>query len=189
MRCRVFDELADLDLDDLRPVIIDVAERVLTQRQLEVFVLHFFAGQSVGEVAHALTITKQVVSETINGREGRTPGILKRMGDALKKDTAFQETVKRLKDPPPEKKAKGQDVVGWYKGARPLDFVPLAVLHYANALADKDRRLSVGMLQQHIPPVVVSQALPHLRITGFIRTDGIDIVILKTPTVTQEIGQ
>jgi hypothetical protein len=179
----------DVDLADVRHVIIAVAERVLTQRQLEIFVLHVFAGQSVGEIARCLNVTQPTVSIALNGQPNRSPGIIKKMGDAVKEDPAFQETIRALKEPPPEKKAKGGEVVGWYRGARPDDFSALAVLHYASALADKTRRLSMTSLQRDIPPRVVSEAIPRLRVQGWIATDGIDITILKTPTVGEGATQ
>lgn len=173
-----------LDISDLRPVIIGVAESTLTTRQLEIFVLHLYAGLSASEVGRRLGITQQAVSEAINGGV-RSPGIIKKVGNALKHDEDFQRTLSELREPALAKKAKGGDVVGWYRGSRADDFVSLAVLHYANALADKDRRLTVDMLQSHLPPLICTHALTRLRVTGRIMTDGIDITILSTPTIEE----
>lgn len=178
----------DLDMAELRPVILDVAERVLTQRQVEIFVLHFFAGQSVIEVAHAIGIKHQVASEAINGREGRHPGILKRMGDALKDDTTFQQALADMKNPPTKKSAKGSDFIGWFKKMPPNQFQSMSVLLYANALADNSHRVSVGTLCEHMPPAIVNAALQPLRVMGYIMTDGITVSILKTPLEQKEVA-
>ena len=170
-----------IDLADLRPAIIDVAERVLTTRQLEIFVLHFFAEQSVSEVARCVGVARQVVSEAINGKEGRHPGILKRMGEALKNDPAFQETLNALKQPANQRMAKGVDVVGWYKGCQPHHFSALALLHYALSISDVKDQLTIDDLFAHIPKGAVGQSLSMLKVLGFVAFDGRTITILKTP--------
>lgn len=178
----------DVDLAELRPAIIDVAERVLTQRQLEIFVLHFFEGQTVNEIAHCLGVKHPVISEAINGRDGRHPGILKRMGEALKQDTQFQKSMADAKNPQ-KHNAKGSDFVGWFRKVRPHEphmFIHLAVLLYASAIADESRRTSIGTLCEHMPAAIVNASITPLRLMGYIMTDGIIVTILKTPIEPKE---
>ncbi len=181
----------DLDLAELRPVIVAVAERVLTERQLHIFVLHFFKEQSVKEVAHCLGITHQVVSEAITGRatgKHPHPGILKKVGDALKNDATFQDTLEDLKKPTNQRKAKGVDVVGWYRGCQAHHFQALAVLHYAVAMSDAREQVTVDELFAHIPRGAVGGALSMLKVLGFVAFDGRTVTILKTPLTAQKEG-
>ena len=175
----------DLYAEDLRPAIVELAGRVLTERQLEIFVLHVFAGHNVRELADIFGVAHQVISEAINGREGRTPGILKRMGEALKKDLLFQQAMAEIKEQK-TKEPKGSDFVGWFRGMPPGQFVPMSALLYMNAIADESGRVSIGELYGHMPSVVVNAVLQPLRVMGYIMTDGITISIIKTPLDKQK---
>jgi predicted DNA-binding protein YlxM (UPF0122 family) len=177
-------DVGGVDVNELRPAIIAIAERVLTTKQLRIFVEHFFVGRSLAEIGVELDVSRQAVRTALNGQRG-VGGIMKRMGAAMADDKDFQDTINELKKPA-RKKAKGSDVVGWYRGCRGEDFVALAVLHYANALADAKSTVSVGSLYEHMPKAIVNQAVTLLRIRGWIATDGITVAILKTPQLLQE---
>lgn len=173
------------DVIELRPAIIGIAERVLTPKQLRIFVLHFFAGWSQTRIADEFGVSQAAVAVAINGQRDMG-GILRKMGFHLKDDKEFQDTLNELKKPAAKKQAKGADVVGWFRGCPPRDFEALSVLHYAWAMSDAKGTVSVGTLYEHLPRHAVNQALAILRLRGWIRSDGVTIVILKTPMTEKE---
>lgn len=177
--------------DDVRPLLVAAAERLLTPYQFRVFVGHFCFRLTKEDVAVALGVSRQTVSEAVNGK--RTPhgthkgGLMKKLIESLKDDAAFAAEVEKLKAQAAA--APIRSTVNWYRGVAAHHFPALAVLMVADELASgrQHREVSIAELYEQVPRLVVAQSLGALRALGFIATDGRTVRILRTPAQLKEV--
>lgn len=186
------DELTAADIaDDVRPLLVAAAERVLTAHQLRVFVGHFVFRLTKEDVAAALGVSRQSVSEAVNGKRqhngNHKGGLMKKLIETLKDDEAFAAEVEKLKTQAAT--APLRSTLNWYRGIAPHHFASLAVLMVADEMATgrKQREVSVAELYDQVPRPVVMTALSTLRVLGFIATDGRTVRILRTPAQLKEV--
>lgn len=177
--------------DDVRPLLVAAAERVLTPHQFRVFVGHVCLRLTQQEVAHALGVSQQSVGEALNGKRthngSHKGGLMKKLIETLRDDEAFAAEVEKLKTQATA--APLRSTLDWYRGIAPHHFASLAVLMVADEMATgrKQREVSVAELYDQVPRPVVMTALSTLRVLGFIATDGRTVRILRTPAQLKEV--
>lgn len=185
------DDVTAIDVaDDVRPLLVVAAERVLTERQFRVFVGIVVFRLTQREVAAALGVSQPRVVEVLNGKRthnGHKGGLMKKLIETLKDDAAFAAEVEKLKTQAAA--APLRSTLNWYRGIAPHHFASLAVLMVADEMATgrKQREVSVAELFDQIPRPVVMTALSTLRVLGFIATDGRTVRILRTPVQLKEV--
>lgn len=180
-------EWAGVDLERARPHLLRVAAATLTDQQLAVFT-RWVGGASVTGIGRELGISQQVVSKHLHGNGQAQDGSAR--GGALKKMKAALEADELYRASLEASKAHATDVDGmhvvreWFKPIRPntlTHFVPFVVLLVIVAIADARRRTTFSALHAHILPTIVTNAMPVLKLRGYVRTDGVTIEVLKTP--------
>lgn len=193
--------MIDLPVTSARAHILRVAEATLTTAQLRVFVLHWFDGRSIADIARTYECSRPAVYQSLWGQRKAVTGapvggavkklhnalqqqggLMSKLGIALDNDPELKTLIAELKkpdDPPPTEATT--DIVGWYRGCRSEDFASLAVLHVCAALADAQGKLSMQTLTAEVPMHIAQQAVRVLRLRGWVASDGINIRVLKRP--------
>lgn len=187
------DDLTVFDVsDEVRPLLVVAAERVLTPRQFRVFVGHVVFGLSQNDVARALGVGRNTIHYAVHGQrraadDDTRGGLMKKLIETLKDDAAFAAEVEKLKQQAATQPLRSS--INWYRGIAAHHFQALAVLMIADELATgrKNREVMVAELYEQAPRMVVQQALGVLRVLGFVMTDGRTVRILRTPAQLKEV--
>lgn len=167
----------------LRDLVNRTAMAVLRrQTQREAFSL-WLVGYPTAKIAERLRRDPDAVHRTLHGAPARgLKGAVVLVREALEADENVNELTQAAEEPTAP---LGRHAIAeWFKGAPPDRFVEMAALLAMAAVADSERRLTVADAYAAMPPSVVTHALPRLRFGGWIQTDGVRIVILKTPEDT-----
>ena len=109
---------------------------------------------------------------------------MSKLGKALEDDDAFQGVLTSMKEAPPV--SNQRSTAGWFRRCPVQDFEALAVLLVMHHVAGPSGKLHISGLVHELPAHVLQQALPRLKVHGYIQTNGIDIQILKMPTNPEE---
>jgi hypothetical protein len=129
-------------------------------------------GLSLGQYAEAEGISRDLAYK-------RREKALRLMLPALE---SYYQSYKPQPDPSPEfPPLERHRIASWFSGFQPEHILDMAVLLVFYALSDKSRKLSVSTAYYVLPPVIVTHSLPRLRWRGFLKTNGIDIEIVKVP--------
>lgn len=180
-------EWGGLDLERARPHMLRVAASVLTDVQLAVFV-RWVGGIGVTAIGRELGLTHQVVSKHLFGN-GETSngaprgGAVKKMKLRLLDDDAYIDELVCARAERHDPDAM-HIVREWWAGLRPshlTHFVPLTVLLLILSLVDAKRTTTFATLHTKMLPSIVTNAIPVLKLKGYIETDGITIKVKRTP--------
>jgi DNA-binding CsgD family transcriptional regulator len=165
-----------------RNLILSAAERVCTKKQRAALV-HLLDGKSTVEIGRALGVSQQQAYRHLYGDRRDGGGAVKKLREALKQEATLVREVLNEVERDDEGSLK-EDVLAWFSGITPLRvdmFGPLATLLVMHLAADAKRTVPVGDLYLYMPRPIVTAALPRLKATGHIATDGITVTIRKTP--------
>lgn len=201
-----------VQIDILMPHITRVAAAVLTDRQFQCFIGTSIEGKTQKQVADEMGIDPRSVQQHLKGAvraDGwwrsaplhdsppsrgsiRNGGAMKKLRAALEGDEGWKAAVLEVSTPTAGPSQRDR-IVGWYAPItrptpRPQQFVALAVLMVLEALADSTGELHWNDAVQHLPRGVLDPALSQLRALGWVRTDGVQIRILRTPVDAEKEG-
>jgi hypothetical protein len=165
-----------------RNLILSAAERVCTKKQRAALVHCSTAKARWRLVARSASLTAPYRHLYGDRRDGHG-GAVKKLREALKQEaTLVREVLERSRA---RRRRLGERcVLAWFSGITPLRvdmFGPLAALLVMSLAADAKRTVSIGDLYLYMPKPIVTAAIPRLKATGYIATDGITITVRKTP--------
>jgi DNA-binding CsgD family transcriptional regulator len=168
-----------------RNLILSAAEKHCTKKQRAALTL-LLDGRGVKEIARMMGVSHSTVSRHLYGdaREGHGGGVVAKLRQVMKQEAqlvreALDEVEARDSDA-----SVRNDALAWFSGITPLRvdmFGPLAALLVMSLAADAKRTVSIGDLYLYMPKPIVTAAIPRLKATGYIATDGITITVRKTP--------
>lgn len=199
-----------VQVDALMTHVTRVAAAVLTDRQFACFVGTAVQGKTQRQVADEMGIDPRSVQQHLKGAvraDGwwrsadahatapsrgmiRNGGAMSKLKRALGDDAEFQAAVLEVSTPTASPSQRDR-IVGWYAPIttplpKPQLFVAMAVLMVLSELADARGELHINDAVGHLPRRVLDPALTQLRQLGWVRTDGVQIRILRTPVDAKE---
>lgn len=174
--------------------VLDVARATLDEdgrAAVELFVRGLSQQDAAAALGWSTTKMSRVLHGSTPGSNSGKKSALARLKDALRADATFKGIYQALRRNPDRSGALVREpppdavVTDWFlstvRPPKPGLFAPLAVLLVADRLADRKRELRYEDLMSFVPGFILSQSLGPLQVTGYIRTDGVTIRILKTP--------
>lgn len=180
-------EFAGVELEAVRPHLLRIASKTLTDQQLAIFT-RWLGNTPVGVIAKELGITQQVVSKALFGQ--RAPGaatskggILEKLRGALVLDAEYLASIGAAKAGHGALSEK-DFICAWFAPitANTLSQLPaFLVLLMIHCIVDVKKRTSFADLHERLHPSVVTPAIPMLKLHGYIRTDGRYIELVRTP--------
>lgn len=188
-------EYAGVELEAQRSHLLRVGAKVLTEVQWAVFT-RWLVGMSVVDIARDLGIKHQVVSKHLHGqREAGAVtskgGILERVRTAMLADEGYLAEVASAKAGHGDIDLR-EVVLHWFDGLRPNTlsrFVPLTVLLILVAAADGNGRITYTQAYEYLHPSVLASTIPALKTLGYVQSNGVEIVIVRTPVGVNRDGQ
>lgn len=194
------------DCKILNDIIIKIANKILTAKQLNVFTRYYVTHQDEPTIAAALGVSPSAVHQSLHGTT-KTPnwwkadqtsttklpperygGSLSKLRNNIKTDPEFIAAVTAIEESHTDLPTQNyrQDILDWYVTVRQpskaaTHYVPLTVLLVIYAAADNQKTLHINDLHQYLPTSAINHSLGTLRILGYISFDGQVITILRTP--------